>query len=44
MLTSFCGPMAIVLIGGPLVGTVLTLFFLAAFYAAWFRVGRTKTT
>lgn len=39
-LTSFWGPMAIVLIGGTLVGTVLTLFFLPALYAAWFRVGR----
>jgi multidrug efflux pump len=38
-LTSFWGPMAIVLIGGTLVGTVLTLFFLPALYAAWFRVG-----
>lgn len=37
-LTSFWGPMAIVLIGGTLVGTVLTLFFLPALYAAWFRV------
>ncbi|MCQ4161374.1 efflux RND transporter permease subunit [Roseomonas sp. GC11] len=39
-LTSFWGPMAIVLIGGTLIGTVLTLFFLPALYAAWFRVGR----
>lgn len=39
-LTSFWGPMAIVLIGGTLVGTVLTIFFLPALYAAWFRVGR----
>jgi len=38
-LTSFWGPMAIVLIGGTLVGTALTLFFLPALYAAWFRVG-----
>jgi multidrug efflux pump subunit AcrB len=42
-LTSFWGPMAIVLIGGTLVGTVLTLFFLPALYAAWFRVGRAIT-
>ncbi len=41
-LTSFWGPMAIVLIGGTLVGTVLTLFFLPALYAAWFRVGRAE--
>ncbi|MCW2241217.1 efflux RND transporter permease subunit [Azospirillum canadense] len=39
-LTSFWGPMAIVLIGGTLVGTFLTLFFLPALYAAWFRVER----
>jgi multidrug efflux pump subunit AcrB len=37
-MTSFWGPMASVLIGGTLVGTVLTLFFLPALYAAWFRV------
>lgn len=37
-LTSFWGPMASVLIGGTLVGTVLTLLFLPALYAAWFRV------
>ena len=41
-MTSFWGPMASVLIGGTLVGTVLTLFFLPALYAAWFRVGRTR--
>jgi multidrug efflux pump len=37
-LTSFWGPMAIVLISGTLIGTLLTLFFLPALYAAWFRV------
>lgn len=37
-LTSFWGPMATVLIGGTLVGTALTLLFLPALYAAWFRV------
>ncbi len=37
-LTAFWGPMAIVLIGGTLIGTALTLFFLPALYAAWFRV------
>jgi multidrug efflux pump len=41
-LTSFWGPMAIVLIGGTLVGTILTLFFLPALYAAWFRVGNAE--
>lgn len=39
-LTSFWGPMAIVLIGGTLIGTVLTLFFLPALYAAWFRIDK----
>jgi multidrug efflux pump subunit AcrB len=41
-LTSFWGPMAIVLISGTLVGTVLTLFFLPALYAAWFRVSNSE--
>lgn len=41
-LTSFWGPMATVLIGGTLVGTVLTLLFLPALYAAWFRVPNTE--
>jgi multidrug efflux pump len=39
-LSSFWGPLAIVLIGGTLVGTALTLFFLPALYALWFRVDR----
>ncbi|WP_068876461.1 MULTISPECIES: efflux RND transporter permease subunit [unclassified Phenylobacterium] len=39
-LSSFWGPLAIVLIGGTLVGTALTLFFLPALYALWFGVGR----
>jgi len=34
----FWGPMAITLMGGLLVGTVLTLLFLPALYAFWFRV------
>jgi multidrug efflux pump subunit AcrB len=34
-LSSFWGPLAIVLIGGTLVGTALTLFFLPALYALW---------
>jgi len=34
----FWGSMAYVLIGGTAVGTVLTLAFLPALYAAWFRV------
>jgi multidrug efflux pump len=36
----FFGPMAITLMGGLLVGTVLTLLFLPALYAFWFRVHR----
>jgi multidrug efflux pump len=39
-LSTFWGPLAIVLIGGTLVGTALTLFSLPALYALWFRVGR----
>ena len=34
----FWGSMAYVLIGGTAVGTVLTLAFLPALYATWFRV------
>ncbi|MGH8429559.1 MAG: efflux RND transporter permease subunit, partial [Solimonas sp.] len=36
----FWGPMAIALMGGLLVATALTLLFLPALYAAWFRVKR----
>ena len=35
---NFFGPMATALMGGITVATVLTLFFLPALYAAWFRV------
>ena len=35
---AFFGPMAVALMGGITVATVLTLFFLPALYAAWFRV------
>jgi multidrug efflux pump subunit AcrB len=42
-LSSFWGPLAYVLIGGTLVGTVLTLLFLPALYALWFRVGGSST-
>ncbi|HHQ69537.1 MAG TPA: efflux RND transporter permease subunit, partial [Halothiobacillaceae bacterium] len=35
---TFWGPLAYVLIGGIAVGTVLTLLFLPAMYALWFRV------
>ena len=34
----FWGPMAITMMGGLLVATILTLLFLPALYAAWFRV------
>lgn len=36
--SAFFGPMAVSIMGGLLVATVLTLFFLPALYAAWFRV------
>jgi multidrug efflux pump subunit AcrB len=36
----FWGPMALSIMGGLIVATVLTLFFLPALYAAWFRVRR----
>jgi multidrug efflux pump subunit AcrB len=36
----FWGPMAIAIMGGLIVGTVLTIFFVPALYAAWFRVRR----
>jgi len=38
--SNFFGPMATALMGGITVATVLTLFFLPALYAAWFRVRR----
>ncbi len=36
----FWGPMAVSMMGGLLVATILTLMFLPALYAAWFRVPR----
>ena len=36
--TIFWGPMALAIMGGLLVATVLTLIFLPALYVAWFRV------
>ena len=36
--TIFWGPMAFAIMGGLLVGTVLTLIFLPALYVAWFRI------
>ena len=42
----FWGPMAYAMMGGIIVGTVLTLLFLPALYVAWFRIkapSRSKT-
>ncbi len=36
--SNFWGPMAVAIMGGLLVATVLTLLFLPALYAVWFRV------
>lgn len=36
--STFWGPMAVAIMGGLLVATALTLLFLPALYAAWFRV------
>ena len=36
--STFWGPMATAMMGGLSVATVLTIFFLPALYAAWFRV------
>ncbi|MGE8354870.1 MAG: efflux RND transporter permease subunit, partial [Microvirgula sp.] len=38
--STFWGPMAVAIMGGLLVATVLTLLFLPALYAAWYRVPR----
>ena len=38
--SAFYGPMAVSIMGGLVVATVLTLLFLPALYAAWFRVPR----
>ena len=40
--SDFFGPMAVAIMGGLLVATLLTLLFLPALYAAWFRI--TPTT
>ena len=42
-LNDFFGPQAIAIMGGLTVATVLTIFFLPALYAAWFRVKRTPS-
>jgi multidrug efflux pump subunit AcrB len=38
----FWGPMAIAIMGGLTVATFLTIFFVPALYAAWFKVKRTE--
>lgn len=42
--SNFFGPMATALMGGITVATVLTLFYLPALYALWFRVRRDEIT
>ncbi|HLX22487.1 MAG TPA: efflux RND transporter permease subunit, partial [Usitatibacter sp.] len=42
--SAFYGPMAVAIMGGLVVATVLTLLFLPALYAAWFRVPRATST
>jgi multidrug efflux pump subunit AcrB len=39
----FWGPMAYAMMGGIVVGTVLTLLFLPALYVAWFRIKEPQT-
>ena len=39
---SFWGPMAVAIMGGLVVATVLTLLFLPALYAVWFRIPEPK--
>jgi len=38
----FFGPMAVTIMGGLIVATLLTLFFLPALYAQWFKVKKTS--
>jgi multidrug efflux pump len=38
--STFFGPMAVAIMGGLIVATALTLLFLPALYAAWYRVGQ----
>jgi Cu/Ag efflux pump CusA len=40
----FWGPMAIAIMGGLTVATLLTIFFVPALYAAWFKVRRHPQT
>ncbi len=39
----FWGPLAYVLIGGVAVGTLITLLFVPALYALWFRLGKNES-
>jgi multidrug efflux pump len=39
----FFGPQAITIMGGLTIATALTVFFLPALYAAWFKVQRPKS-
>jgi multidrug efflux pump len=39
---AFFGPMAVAIMGGLIVATLLTLLFLPALYAAWYRVRRVE--
>jgi multidrug efflux pump len=41
--SAFFGPMAVAIMGGLFVATALTLLFLPALYAAWFRVKKPVT-
>ncbi|BAL26064.1 efflux RND transporter permease subunit [Azoarcus sp. KH32C] len=41
--SAFFGPMAVAIMGGLTVATLLTLIFLPALYAAWYRVARETT-
>ncbi|AHE49480.1 acriflavin resistance protein [Aeromonas hydrophila 4AK4] len=40
----FWGPMAIAIMGGLTIATLLTIFFVPSLYAAWFRIAPTKET
>jgi multidrug efflux pump len=40
--SAFYGPMAVSIMGGLVVATALTLLFLPALYAAWFRIGDSR--
>jgi len=41
--SDFFGPMAVAMMGGLVIATALTLLFLPALYAVWFRVARTSS-